>query len=39
MRLNESTLAKFKHECHLGLVNDHGDHLVNEPHLSLFAKC
>jgi len=25
--------------CHIGLVKDHGGHLVHQPHLSLFEKC
>ena len=25
--------------CHIGLVKDHGGHLVNQPCLSLFDKC
>jgi len=25
--------------CDIGLVNDHEDHLVNQPRLSLIEKC
>jgi len=25
--------------CHIGLVKDHGGHLVNQAHLKLVVKC
>ena len=44
VRMNENngkTTDQFEQRvslCHIGLVKDHGGHLVNQPRLSIFEK-